>query len=57
MGDCTHIPLLSSYSLDDVTALRAKPWHWHCLHTQKSAYLLYYLFRLNLIPNVVLDIG
>ena len=25
MGDCTYIPLLS-YSLDDVTALRAKLW-------------------------------
>ena len=38
MGDCTHIPLLS-YSLDDVTALRAKL--WQCLHTQKRAYLAY----------------
>ena len=25
MGDCTHIPLLS-YSLDDVTVLRAQMW-------------------------------
>ena len=38
MGDCTHIPRLS-YSLDDVTALRARLWQW--LHTQKRAYLAY----------------
>ena len=38
VGDCKHIPLLS-YSLDDVTALRAKL--WQCVHTQKIAYLAY----------------
>ena len=43
MGDCTHI-LLLSYSLDDVTALRAKL--WQCLHTQERAYLAYCIIYL-----------
>ena len=28
MSDCTHIPLLA-YSLDDITALKAKLWQFY----------------------------
>ena len=42
-GDCTPLPLLS-YSLDDITALRAKLWLGFL--TKKRAYLAYYIFTI-----------
>ena len=50
MDDCTHIPFLL-YSLDGVTALRARLWQW--LHIPKIAYIAYCII---LISNMVIDI-